>query len=133
MILGVMPPPMHQDLGLLSKLSAKSSFGMHICQQPRHSTASHQDFDNETFRIIHPFHPYRGIEFQVDSIRRLAYEHRVLFFNPKGRRSSVPLDWTDIGPKDPFVVVSASRSLFRVEDLLHLVDLIAEINEAMRQ
>jgi len=106
---------------------------MQTCLQPKHSTASHQDFDNETFRIIHPFHPYRDIEFQVDSIRRLAYEYRVLFFNPKGRRSSVPLDWTDIGPKDPFVVVSAGRSLFRVEDLLHLVGLIAEINEAKHQ
>jgi hypothetical protein len=106
---------------------------MRIYQQPSHSTASHQEFSNKTFRITHPFHPYRDIEFQVDSIRRLAYEYRVLFFNPKGRRSSVPLDWTDIGPKDPFVIVSAGRSLFRVEDLLSLASLIAEINRANRQ
>jgi hypothetical protein len=106
---------------------------MRTYQQLKHSTASHQNFNYKTFRIIHPFHPYRNIEFQVDSIRRLAYEHRVLFFNPKGRRSSVPLDWTDIGPKDPFVVVSAGRSLFRVEDLLGLVGLIAEINSTKRQ
>ena len=133
MILDVTPQLMHPDPVLQSKLLARSSLDMHTYQQPKHSTASHHNFDNKTFRIIHPLHPYRNIEFQVDSIRRLAYEHRVLFFNPKGRRSSVPLDWTDIGPKDPFVVVSAGRSLFRVEDLLGLVGLIAEINSTKRQ
>jgi hypothetical protein len=133
MILGVMPPPMPADPERQLKSLARSYCGTLICQQLKHSTASHQNFNYKTFRIIHPFHPYRNIEFQVDSIRRLAYEHRVLFFNPKGRRSSVPLDWTDIGPKDPFVVVSAGRSLFRVEDLLGLVGLIAKINRAKRQ
>jgi hypothetical protein len=103
---------------------------MLIYQQPRCSTASHQNFDNKTFRIIHPFHPCRNIEFEVDSVRRLAYERRVLFYNTKGRRSSVPLDWTDVGPKDPFVTVSSGRSLFRVEDLLGLFRLIAEINSS---
>ena len=54
-------------------------------------------------------------------------ECRVFFYNTKGRKSSVPLDWTDIGPKDPFVVVSAGRALFRVEDLLGLTCLLGEI------
>jgi hypothetical protein len=106
---------------------------MRICPPPSHSTASHQDFDNKTFRIIHPYHPYRNIEFEIDSVRRIAYEYRVLFFNAKGRRSSVPLDWTDIGTVDPFIAVSAGRALFRVEDLLGLVRLIEEINSANRK
>ncbi|MHC4456853.1 MAG: DUF5372 family protein [Planctomycetota bacterium] len=83
--------------------------------------------------MIHPFHPYGNIEFEIDSVRRIAYEYRVFFFNAKGHRSSVPLHWTDIGPQDPFVAVSAGRSLFRVEDLLGLVDLIEEINSANRK
>jgi integrase/recombinase XerD len=41
--------------------------------------------------------------------------------------------WTDIWPKDPFVALSAGRSLFRVEDLLGLVRLIEEINNARRK
>ena len=53
-----------------------------------------------------------------------------MFFNAKGRRSSVPFVWTDIGQEDPFVAVSAGRALFRVEDLLGLVRLIGEINGA---
>ena len=108
-------------------------YGTRICRQPSHSTTSHQNFDNKTFRITHPFHPYRDIEFEIDSVRQLAAECRVFFFNAKGRRSSVPLHWTDIGPKDPFVAVSAGRALFRVEDLLGLVRLIGEINSANRK
>ena len=106
---------------------------MPLFRQPSHSTASHQNFNNKTFRIVHPYHPYRNIEFEIDSIRRSAYEYRVLFFNAKGRRSSVPLDWTDIAPKDPFVAVSAGRALFRVEGLLGLVRLIEEINSRNRK
>ena len=106
---------------------------MQIYRQLSRSTASHQDFDNKTFRIIHPFHPYRDIEFEIDHVKRIAYESRVFFFNTKGRKSSVPLHWTDIGPADPFVVVSGGRSLFRVEDLLGLVRIIEEICSASRK
>jgi len=86
-------------------------------RQLSHSTTSQQDFNNKTFRITHPFHPYRNIEFEIDHVKRIAYESRVFFFNTKGRKSSVPLYWTDISPENPFVAVSAGRSFFRVEDL----------------
>jgi hypothetical protein len=102
-------------------------------RQPGHSTTSQQDFNNKTFRITHPFHPYRNIEFEIDHVKRIAYESRVFFFNTKGRKSSVPLYWTDLGPQDRFVVVSAGRSFFQVEDLLGLVRLIEEISSAKRK
>ena len=124
---------MHLAPAFPLKLLVKSFYAMQIYRQQSCSTASHQNFDNKTFRIIHPYHPYRNIDFEIDSVRRIAYECRVLFFNAKGRRSSVPLHWTDIGPEDPFVAVSAGRSLFRVEDLLGLVRLIKEINSANRK
>ena len=111
----------------------RNCWGTRMWVQPSHSTASQQDFNNKTFRIIHPFHPYKNIEFEIDSLKRIAYESRVFFFNTKGRKSSVPLHWTDIGPEDPFVAVSAGRSFFRVEDLLGLVRLIEEINSAKRK
>jgi len=60
-------------------------------------------------------------------VRAVPGGQRVFFFNQKGRESSVPLDWTDIAPQDPFVVVSAGRALFRVEDLLGLASLLGEI------
>ena len=124
---------MHPGPAFLLKLLAKSSSGTRICRQPSHSTTSHQKFDSKTFRIIHPFHPYRNIEFEIDNVKRIAYESRVFFFNTKGRKSSVPLYWTDIGPQDPFVAVSAGRALFRVADLLGLVRLIGEISSAKRK
>jgi len=104
-----------------------------VCEQPNHSTASQKNFNNKTFRIIHPFHPYKDTEFEIDQVRNVAAERRVFFFNQKGRKSSVPLDWTDIRAQDPFVVLSAGRALFRVEDLLGLVRLIGEINSAKRK
>jgi hypothetical protein len=103
------------------------------CRQQTHSTASQKNFNNKTFRIIHPFHPYKDTEFEIDQVRNVAVERRVFFFNQKGRKSSVPLDWTDIGPQDLFVVLSAGRALFRVEDLLGLVRLVGEIDSAKRK
>jgi len=120
--------PLAQECRL--KLSVRSFSVIQIYRQQSRSTASHQNFDNKTFRIIHPFHPYKDIEFEIDQVKRIAYERRVFFFNTKGRKSSVPLHWTDIGPEDPFVAVSAGRSFFRVEDLLGLVRLIGEIKSA---
>jgi hypothetical protein len=64
---------------------------------------------------------------------KAAGESRVFFFNHKGRKSSVPLDWTDIEPQDPFVALSAQRALFRVEDLLGLARLVGKINSKNRK
>jgi hypothetical protein len=100
---------------------------------PDVSTASQQKLNDSIFRIIHPFHPLKNTEFEIDAIVKVPGERRVFFYNHKGRKSSVPLDWTDIGPQDPFVAVSAGRALFRVEDLLGLVGLIEEINSAKRK
>ena len=45
----------------------------------------------------------------------------------------MPVDdgaWTNLAPEDPFVVVSAGRAYFRVEDLLRLGVLIERLDEA---
>jgi hypothetical protein len=39
----------------------------------------------------------------------------------------MPAAWTDVEGPDPFLVVSAGRACFRVEDLLALVALVAEL------
>jgi hypothetical protein len=33
---------------------------------------------------------------------------------------SLPTSWTDVGAVDPFIVLAAGRSLFRVADLIEL-------------
>jgi hypothetical protein len=98
--------------------------------QPSVSTAPLQDPKNKTFKIIHPFHPSKNNEFEIYSIKKNPCgEKRVYFYNLEGRISSVPLNWTDVALPDPFVHVSAGRSLFRIEDLLRLVYLVDEIKK----
>ena len=43
---------------------------------------------------------------------------------------SLPASWTDIRAPDPFVAVAAGRSIFRLEDLRRLVDLVRELTHA---
>lgn len=53
--------------------------------------------------------------------QRQAYgEERVFFYDHEGRLRAVPLGWTNLGSPDPFVVIAAGRSFFRVADLLEL-------------
>ena len=76
-------------------------------------------------RITHPFHPDRGRSFPFVVAKQLWGEKRVTLEYPDGTLRSLPVGWTDLAPVDPYVVISAGRSWFRVEDLMALVDLIA--------
>ena len=51
-------------------------------------------------------------------------EDRVYFFDDDGQLNSLPAVWTDVDPPGHFVVVSAGRSAFRIEDLLRLATLL---------
>lgn len=48
----------------------------------------------------------------------------MFFFDADGVQRSLPAGWTDAVEPDPFVVVAGGRCLFRVEDLLVLVELV---------
>ena len=39
----------------------------------------------------------------------------------------LPTAWTSLGCADPFLRMAAGRSLFRVEDLVRLAELVAQI------
>ena len=56
-------------------------------------------------------------------------EERVYFLDEKGDLVRFPASWTSVGAVDPFVVVSDGRSLFRVSDLLRLVDMVEELQD----
>ena len=51
------------------------------------------------------------------------------FFDDDGVQRSLPRAWTDAADLDPFVVLAAGRSPFRVEDLVALADLVAELRD----
>jgi Family of unknown function (DUF5372) len=59
--------------------------------------------------------------------------HRVYFHDDAGRLRKIPAGWTDIVAEDPFVIVSAGRSAFRVTDLLMLADLIEALKPRRRR
>jgi hypothetical protein len=74
--------------------------------------------------VTHPFHPLCGREFALVTIRHNWGEYRVYYDDDEGRLRSLLASWTSVCPGDPFVVLAAGRSPFRVEDLLELCRLI---------
>ena len=82
--------------------------------------------------MTHPFHPLFGREFELVTYRRNWGADYVYFHDDQGRLKSLSTGWTSIGPDDPFEVISAGRSAFRTSDLLALVDLLDELQEARR-
>lgn len=80
-------------------------------------------------RVTHPFHPLRGREFELVDRRTTWGEDRVYYKDGEALRR-LPASWTSAAAADPFVTLSAGRSLFRVEDLLSLSTLIARERQA---
>jgi len=57
-------------------------------------------------------------------------EHRAFFRRPGEERvDSIPAGWTDVEGVDPFVVMSAGRAHFRVEDLLAFAGVLCQCKE----
>jgi hypothetical protein len=80
------------------------------------------------FRITHPFHPRCGEEFELLVRRRGFHQDVVEGRDAGGVPVSVPLAFTDAAAEeDPFLAVSAGRSLFRAEDLLRLAEILSEL------
>jgi len=84
--------------------------------------------------VTHPFHPLFERELsQIDRRIRGTGGERVYFYDEDSRLESIPVAWTDLAAEDPFVVVSAGRALFRVEDLLRLSALIESWTNSARR
>jgi hypothetical protein len=67
------------------------------------------------------------------SLGRNWGEDRVFFLDDDGVKRSLPVGFTDAMPPDVFVTVAAGRSPFRVDDLVVLADLVAELLKAPRR
>jgi hypothetical protein len=77
--------------------------------------------------VTHPFHPLHGREFEVLECRSSWGENRVCFYDDTGQLRRIPAVWTDLVGEDPFVVIAAGRSSFRVEDLVRLAQLVERL------
>jgi hypothetical protein len=72
--------------------------------------------------------PLLPIEFGVAEKRTHDYvRHGTTNHDERGELKSLPAAWTDVVEPDLFVVVTAGRSPFRVEDLLALADLLSSL------
>ena len=80
--------------------------------------------------MTHPFHPLFGREFSIVTHRQYWGEERLVFYDDQHVLVSIPLAWTSLAPPDPFVVLSADRSPFRLEDLIELAQLVRRIRDA---
>jgi len=83
----------------------------------------------QSFQVIHPFHPLYQREFRLVTYRFNWGEDRVYFHDEDGRLASLPAAWTTAVPPDPFVVVADGRSAFRVQDLVELAALLKRLDE----
>jgi hypothetical protein len=54
-------------------------------------------------------------------------EERVYYRDPTGRMRFLPARWTSVAAPDPFVVISAERAYFRLEDLVRLHERLREL------
>jgi hypothetical protein len=81
--------------------------------------------------VIHPFHPWCGRRFEYVARRRTWGEDRVYGHDEHGELVSLPTGWTDVADADPFVVMAAGRSPFRMADLLELADLVERLRARM--
>ena len=88
------------------------------------STTPLGDDGARRFRVTHPYHPQVGREFELVTSRHNWGEERVYYHDDGGRLRSIPACWTSISRPDPYVVISAGRSWFCVEDLLELAKVV---------
>ena len=82
--------------------------------------------------MTHPFHPWSGRDFLFVSVGHNWGEDRVFFVDDDGVKHSLPVGWTDAACPDVFVAVAGGRSPFRVDDLVALADLVAQLSSVDR-
>ena len=54
-----------------------------------------------------------------------------MYHDERGRVCAMPASWTDVVPVDPYVAIAGGRSLLRLEDLLALSELVAQVRSSL--
>ena len=77
--------------------------------------------------ITHPFHPWKGHCFPVESHSKYFGLKNVRLRVEADLLVSVPVAWTGLRQVDSFETVSAGRSLFRFDELISVRILVDEL------
>jgi Family of unknown function (DUF5372) len=78
-------------------------------------------------RVTHPFHPWAGRELEFVKRRNNWRADRVYVREETAGLVSLPAEWTDAVPEDPFVVVAGGRAPFHLDGLLALSEVVASL------
>lgn len=78
-------------------------------------------------RATHPFHPWAGRELEFVKRRHNWRADRVYARDDEGELVSLPAEWTDGAPGDPFVIVAAGRAAFHLDGLVALAELVTAL------
>ena len=71
------------------------------------------------FRVVHPFHPLSGQDFEFVNFGHTWGDQKIWYRKAGEQRTrSMPSNWTDLEPVDPYVALSAGRSFCQPQDLL---------------
>jgi hypothetical protein len=46
---------------------------------------------------------------------------------------SIPLCWTNLKPKDPYIIIADQRVPFRIVDLLELVEIVENLTKLIQK
>jgi hypothetical protein len=85
------------------------------------------DREADRVRVTHPFHPLFDRELEIVDRRHFQDEEYVYVDIGNGEVARLPDVWTSLGPADPFIAISAGRSIFLVKDLVRLSRLVADL------
>jgi hypothetical protein len=96
-----------------------------------HQTAPSVHIPKARIKITHPFHPRYGEEYDLLCFYRSWGRDYVECSDEKGKFITIPTEYTASCEIDPFVTISQGRSIFRVSDLLRLVEFLSTMKETL--
>src|SRR5215470_857430 len=105
-----------------SSLNVSEFVGRHWSSS---QTIPHRLNEPQSCRINHPCHPLNGYAFEPIRLFNSLGHLRVEFFDPSGQQISLPISCTTLAEEDPYIHFSDRKGLFRVPDLLELIEVLA--------
>ena len=95
------------------------------------STTPDNTNGEQSFTILHPFHPLYGHTFPLLSQRLAWGEERIFFLDPPTQQvRSLPLAWTNLALPDPFLIVAAGNAVLRWKDLHQLAQFLRQQSQS---
>ena len=77
--------------------------------------------------MTHPYHRLCGQTFELAAQNKEFGEDRVFYRDTNARMRYLPARWTSLAAPDPFVMAAAGRAYFRLENLIHVAELIQDL------